>query len=55
MQRVDDDFRVGLVQAVMRGQVQADGPYQVVGTYQLSFFSLGEIAEVDEAELAISD
>ena len=55
MQRVDDDFCVGLVPTVMGGQKQIDGPDQIVRAHQVSFLLFGEITEIDEAELPKSD
>src|SRR5260370_27699309 len=55
MNRVHNDFGIGLVQTVMRGQIKVDGPDQIVGTYQISFLPFGEIAEVEEAKLSKSD
>src|SRR5258707_9665498 len=55
MDCVHNDFGIGLVQTVMRGQIKVDGPDQIVGTYQVSFLPFGEITEVEEAKLSKSD
>src|SRR5260370_24110705 len=54
MNLVHNDFGIGLVQTVMRGQKKVDGHDQIVGTYQISYLPFGEIAEVEEAKLSKS-
>ncbi len=43
------------VEAVMGGEVEVHGADGIVGADELDFLGLGEVAEVEEAELAVAD
>jgi len=49
----DELRRVGAVEAVVRGLVEVDVADQVVGADELLLVVPGEVAHVDEAELAV--
>ena len=55
MDRVDEGAGVGKVEAVMVDEVEAHGADEIVGTDEGNLFGLGEVAQIEKAELAKAD
>jgi hypothetical protein len=55
MDRVDDGARIRLIEPVMRGEIEINMRDGIVGTHERDLPGLGEVAQVEETEFAVSD
>jgi len=55
VQCIHNGARIGQVEAVMRGQIKIHCPDGVGRAHQCNFLGLGQVAQVEEAELAEAD
>ncbi len=55
MDSIDEGARVGQIHAVMIHEIEIDGADEIVRADQRNFFGLGEVAEIEKAELAEAD